>query len=206
MTVNGEPVGDRDEAMPGVPSAGSLLRRFAHLASLALIALILVLVLRLIVAEPYRIPSESMLPTLEVGDRVVVNRLSYTMGDIERGQVVVFERPPDFPGDDDVIKRVIALPGETVRFTSDAIYIDGLRLVEPYLAESSATTPPSGIPGCDPSTRRARECVVPGGQVFVLGDNRGQSIDSRSYGPVPIDTVIGRAAVRVWPLSGIDQL
>lgn len=175
-------------------------------APVAVAAVILTLAIRMLIFQPYEIPSGSMLPTLEPGDRVVVNRLSYVAGDLDRGQVVVFDRPPSLDGTDDMIKRVVGLPGETVRFENDAVYVDGLRMVEPYLVDDETTSARSGIPGCAESNVGARSCVVPDGHVFVLGDNRSRSLDSRRFGPIPIETIVGRAAVRVWPPSAITQL
>jgi len=147
-----------------------------------------------------------MLPTLEPGDRVLVNRLSYVGGSLERGQVVVFDRPELLLGEDDVIKRVIGLPGERVRFRNDAVFIDGLRMVEPYVVEGVATRGPQSIPGCSPNPDDSLGCLVPDGYVFVLGDNRLASVDSRSYGPIAIDSIIGRAAARIWPPQEANQL
>lgn len=170
------------------------------------IALILTVIIRFFIFQPYEIPSSSMVPTLEPGDRVIVNRLSYVGGDLDRGQVVVFDRPPSLPGTDDMIKRVVGLPGETVRFQNNAVYVGLLRMVEPYLTDGQTTNARTGIPGCAASNIGASTCVVPEGHVFVLGDNRGVSVDSRTFGPIPIETIIGRATVRVWPPTDINQL
>lgn len=105
-----------------------------------------------------------------------------------------------------MIKRVVGLPGETVQFENNAVYIDGLRMVEPYLVEDETTRASSGIAGCAEANVGALTCVVPEGHVFVIGDNRALSVDSRDFGPIPIDTIIGRAAARLWPLSDINQL
>jgi len=164
------------------------------------------LLIRFLLFTPYRIPSESMLPTLGIGDRVVVNQLSYSVGDVQRGQVVVFDRPQGFPGTDDVIKRVVALPGETIRFIDGQVYIDSLRMVEPYLIAEGSTRANASIAGCGSSAAGTRTCVIPEGHVFVLGDNRLGSTDSRSFGPIPIDTIIGRASVRIWPPLDVARI
>lgn len=192
-----------DETTDATASVAGLLRSWAPQL---IFAVLVALAVRFLIFQPYEIPSDSMLPTLEPGDRVVVNRLSYTAGDLERGQVIVFDRPPSLAGTDDMIKRVVGLPGETVQFRNDAVYIGSLRMVEPYLRQDQATSAPTGIPGCEGSNIGALTCVVPQGHVFVMGDNRSSSVDSRRFGPIPIDTVIGRAAVRVWPMSSINQL
>lgn len=187
----------------GAPTVLGLLRQWLPVLILALVVTVLI---RFFIFQPYEIPSGSMLPTLEPGDRVVVNRLSYVGGDLQRGQVVVFERPPSLAGEDDMIKRVVGLPGETVRFDNNEVYVGVLRMVEPYLADGETTNATTGIPGCAESNIGARTCVVPDGHVFVLGDNRAVSVDSRTFGPVPIDTLIGRATLRVWPPQNLDQL
>ncbi len=172
-------------------------------------AILVAFVVRMFIAQAYNIPSGSMLPTLQKHDRVVVNRLSYQFSDISRGEVIVFARPPNQPSDaDDLIKRVIALPGETIRFRDGNVYVDELRVEETYISRQDSTRPlnPRGIPGCDQEQPAADMCVVPQGAIFVLGDNRTDSQDSRAFGPVEIDTVVGRAFVRVWPVSRIDWL
>lgn len=168
--------------------------------------LLIAMVLRAFVVQSYEIPSESMLPTLVDGNRVVVNRLSYQMGEVERGQVVVFDRPPSVEGKDDLIKRIIALPGETIRLVDTNVYVDGLRAVEPYLLESESTQSNGPIPGCDQDIADPNLCVVPEGHVFVMGDNRTGSADSREFGPVAIDTIVGRAFWIVWPPTDLSQL
>ena len=171
-------------------------------------AVAIALFTRLVLVQAYHIPSLSMAPTLEEGDRVIVNRLSYRFGEIERGQVVVFKKPPNQPSDaNDLIKRVIALPGETVQFRDGEVYIDGQLVVEPYLAQPSSTRPRSlAIPGCAQEERASDVCTVPSGYVFVMGDNRLGSQDSRTFGPISTETVVGRAFLRVWPISDINQL
>jgi len=200
---------DDDSTTPGPreqepTSFGRLLREWGPVL---VAAVAIALFFRLVLVQAYHIPSASMVPTLHEGDRVVVNRLSYQFGEIERGQVVVFEKPPGTEGENDLIKRVIGLPGETVRFVDEQVYIDGLRVEEPYLLEQNSTRPRGTvIPGCaqpEPATDR---CLVPEGFVFVMGDNRMGSSDSRVFGPIDVDTVVGRAFLRVWPLNHIGQL
>jgi signal peptidase I len=135
-----------------------------------------------------------MVPTLQVGDRVLVNKLSYDLHDVNRGDLVVFSRPEGTPGSaEDLIKRVVGLPGEEVALVGDNITIDGKVLVEPYLPDDVVT--------CCLTT-----LVVPEGHVFVMGDNRGDSFDSRRFGPIEIDSIVGRAFLRVWPPSRVGTL
>lgn len=169
-------------------------------------AVAIALFTRLVLVQAYHIPSSSMVPTLQDGDRVVVNRLSYRFGELERGQVVVFAKPQGTDGDSDLIKRVIGLPGEEIRFADNKVYINGLRVDEPYLREQDSTRPKLTIPGCDQIDPAKDRCTIPEGFVFVMGDNRRDSSDSRVFGPVSTDSIVGRAFVRVWPLNDVGQL
>jgi signal peptidase I len=158
-------------------------------------AVILALVIKTFFFQTYWIPSESMEPTLHVGDRVLVNKLSYRAHDVNRGDIVVFHRPDNAPARDveDLIKRVIALPGESIIAHDGKVYLNGDVLDEPYLPQGTET----------PSFQ---ETIVPAGHVFVLGDNRGDSQASNVFGPIDEDLIIGRAFVRVWPLSHLGGL
>ena len=147
-----------------------------------------------------------MVPTLEDGDRVVVNRLSYQFGDIQRGQVVVFSKPENTVGENDLIKRIIGLPGETIRLVDNEVFVDGFRLEEPYLNSPNSSRPRGRIPGCDQRSAMADACVVPEDHVFVMGDNRLGSSDSRVFGPIPAESIVGRAFLWVWPLSDLGEL
>src|SRR4051794_9425811 len=144
-------------------------------------ALAIAIVLQITTVQAFRIPSESMLPLLEKGDRVLVNKWSYRLHDVNRGDVVVFSRPPELtdPTVDDLIKRVIGVPGDSVSIADGKVSINGEVLDEPYLAEGS-TTMNVGPVACTPEV----PCVVPEGRVWVMGDNRNQSEDSRWFGPI----------------------
>ncbi len=164
-------------------------------------ALVVALVVKTFLFQAFYIPSASMEPTLEKGDRVLVNKLSYDLHDIHRGDIVVFELPKEKIGPDgikDLIKRVVGLPGETIETGEDGfVYIDGEKLDEPYLPEGTTTDSP-----------KIDKQVVPDGHVFVLGDNRDNSADSRfkNRGPIPIGDVVGRAFVQVWPPTDVGGL
>lgn len=192
--------GETDEAGSG---ARRMLREWGPLV---MGTLLIALVLRSFVVQSYEIPSESMLPTLVDGNRVVVNRLSYDFGEVERGQVVVFDRPPSVIGENDLIKRIIGLPGETIRLVDRNVYVNGLRVVEPYLLEAQSTRSEGPIPGCAQTFADPNQCVIPDGHVFVMGDNRTGSSDSREFGPISIDTIVGRAFWTVWPPTDLSQL
>lgn len=162
-------------------------------------ALVVALVVKTFLFQAFYIPSASMEPTLEKGDRVLVNKVSYKAHDVRRGDVVVFELPAGSVGPDgikDLIKRVIGLPGDTIETRDGAVYINDRRLSEPYLPSGTLTGAPAD--GTNPEIRRQ---VVPDGRVFVMGDNRSNSHDSRydDRGPIPIDSIVGRAFVLVWP-------
>jgi signal peptidase I len=160
--------------------------------------ILIALTARLFLVEVFWIPSESMVPTLQEGDRVLVNKLSYKTHDVHRGDVIVFERPPaaSHPGQDeikDLIKRVVAVGGDTIEARDGDVYVNGERIVEPYLVEG---TPTNELPLTE----------VPEGQVFVMGDNRTNSEDSRVFGPIDEDTIVGRAIIKVLPPSDIGWL
>ncbi|MCY4273213.1 MAG: signal peptidase I [bacterium] len=165
-------------------------------------ALVLALVLRAVLFQAYYIRFTSMEPTLQNGDRVLVYKLGY---DVNRGDLVVFERPSGVSGrqEDDLIKRVIALPGEVVKFVDGVVYIDGQRLYEPYL-ESPGITVGGPPPGCDAIVDGG--CLIGAGQVFVMGDNRANSTDSRVFGPIPERLIVGRAFLRLWPVTDFGRL
>ena len=168
-------------------------------------ALALALILRAVLFQAYYIRFTSMEPTLGNGDRVLVNKLGYDLHSVNRGDLVVFERPQGVSGrqEDDLIKRVIALPGEVVKFVEGNVYIDGRRLHEPYLEASGITT--GAMPtGC--AAIMDDGCLVGAGEVFVMGDNRANSTDSRSFGPIREDLIVGHAFLRIWPLNEFGRL
>ena len=158
-------------------------------------AVLVAIVIRTFVLQAFYIPSSSMEPTLKIDDKVLVNKLSYKFHDINRGDIVVFERPPGEtdPKIKDLIKRVIGLPGDSIEAHDGHVFVDGRRLNEPYL--------PAGIQ-IKPLARQ----VVPGNSIFVMGDNRPSSKDSTVFGPISKNLVVGRAFLRVWPLSAIKFL
>ncbi len=158
-------------------------------------ALLAALLIKTFLLQAFYIPSDSMNPTLVQRDRVLVNKLSYDFHDVHRGDIVVFKRPPgeDDPDIKDLIKRVIGLPGDTIEGRDGQIVIDGRVLKETYTANGS---PMNDFP---PRT-------VAKGHYFVMGDNRGNSKDSRVFGPIAKSLIVGRAFVRVWPISKISLL
>lgn len=164
------------------------------------IALALALGVRATVAEARFIPSESMLPTLEVGDRLIVEKVSYHFESPNRGDIVVFNPPEGagFPDHNALIKRVIGLPGDHLAVHEAKVWVNGKVLAESYIKENpDYRMPDSENPGA--YFHEGREILVPAGHVFVMGDNRNNSADSHVWGFLPIKNIIGRAAVRFWP-------
>lgn len=157
------------------------------------VAITSALLVRAYVVQQFAVEGESMMSTLHDGDRVLVNRLSYRLHDPRRGDVVVLKRFDGASAERDLIKRVIALPGETIEVRSCVVYIDAVPLDEPYLDPE--------IQARDGCGNDQTPVTVPEGQVFVLGDHRGRSSDSRAFGTVPYDLLIGRAFVIIWPVS-----
>ncbi|MEB3196990.1 MAG: signal peptidase I [Candidatus Sericytochromatia bacterium] len=165
------------------------------------IAVSLALFVRATVAEARFIPSESMLPTLEVGDRLIVEKLTYLFAPIERGDIVVFTPPPRAMSNGNAfIKRVVGLPGETIDIRDGRVFIDGRLLKEPYILEAPRYPDPDwerlGMP----------EGRIPSDAVFVMGDNRNNSQDSHVWGALPIRNVIGQTVFRFWPFPRLGPI
>jgi signal peptidase I len=188
-------------------------------------AVVIVVGLRAFLVQPFYIPSVSMVPALEVHDKILVSRLSYRLHPIHRGDLVVFSEPPAVaradgsdsddkglaglwhsvgerlglvPRSDELVKRVIGLPGDLVEGRADGrIYVNNHLLMEPYL--------PPVVLG-RPTLRPFAPVRVPKGMLWVLGDNREDSNDSTYFGPIPERTVVGRVVMRVWPIDHISFL
>ena len=161
------------------------------------VALVIAIVMRLWVAEPRFIPSNSMEPTLHIGDRLIVEKVSYYLHPPTPGDIVVFHPPPQlypygYGPNQAFIKRVVAVPGQTVTITGQQVYVDGVPRQEPYIQA--------------PPAYEMAPITVPPGMLFVLGDNRNNSNDSHVWGVLPASNVIGRAYVRFWPLQQLNLL
>jgi signal peptidase I len=182
------------------PTPGEITpRRMSRRQGLEWIAVVVVAVLasfliRIYAFQTFEVPSGSMLPTLQIGDRLIVDKIPGLAHSIHRGDIVVFHRAP---GDSDpqfpiLVKRVIGLPGETISSKGDTIYINGRPIAEPWLAAMNST------PTCpQPAFDISKTHIAPG-QYFVMGDCRGNSSDSRVWGTVPVGNIIGRVFVVVW--------
>ncbi len=165
------------------------------------VALAIATIVRVFILQQFYISGPSMETTLFQDNRVLVSKLSYRLFDIDRGDVVVFDRVTTDGGTvqhDDLIKRVIGLPGDKIEIKSCTVFINDQLLLEPYLDAfdlgQSAPEDRCRMPVMDPQ-------VVPAGEVFLMGDNRSQSYDSRMFGPINENLIVGRAFVVVWPLS-----
>ena len=175
------------------------------------VALGVALLIKAIAIQAFSIPSASMEPTLYPGDRVLVNKLSYDLHDVRTGDIVVFRRPPADTSSnvDDLIKRVVALPGQTISVSQCGVYVDGREERQPYLpagwqnpGSEYCTTWVDG-PG---TANLPNPYRVPAGDYFVMGDNRGDSDDSRYWGPLPGRYIVGRAFFKMWPPSHVGFL
>ena len=185
------------------------------------VALGLALGIQAFIVKPYRIPSGSMEPTLDIGQRVLVDRVSKHFTDFHRGDIVVFKppkgadsngqtqcgvpvdtseqpcpRPTPQKSDTNFIKRIIGLPGDRLKVIGSHAYINGKELKEPYIRAD---------PAC-PICNERREITVPPDHFFMMGDNRGESDDSRDWGPVPKGWIIGKAFFTYWPPGRIGTL
>jgi signal peptidase I len=167
---------------PEYQERGSFRRFVKDVLEIALISLFLFLSINTITAR-IRVESVSMQPTLFAGNFVVVNKLSYQFGEPSRGDIIVFRYPPN-PELDPYIKRVIGLPGEHILVENGKVLINGVRISEPYL---------------ETQTQQGGEWTVPQESLFVMGDNRNNSSDSRAWGVVPIENIIGKASMVYWP-------
>jgi signal peptidase I len=150
-------------------------------------AVLIALLLNLFIVQPTKVRGESMEPTLRTDQYLLVEKISYRLHQPQRGDVVVFKYPRDEA--ENFIKRIIAVPGDTVEIVSGHVYIDGQPIVEPYLLQLPRDS--------------MQATMIPEGKLFVLGDNRVNSNDSRAFGMVSMDEVMGRAWMRYWPLNKI---
>lgn len=164
---------------------------WSEIVESVIIALVLALLIRSFIFTPFYIPSRSMEPTLRPNDRIIVSRMAYLFGHPSRGDVVVFKYPLD--PDTDYIKRIVAVGEETLQIKDNTLYINGEPVEEPYL--------PKGVVLADYGPVK-----VPSGSVFVMGDNRNSSKDSRYWGALPVENIIGKAVLVFWPPKRIQLI
>ena len=165
----------------------------AELVFTAFVAFVLVFgFVRPFVVEAYRIPTESMVPTLEVGDRVLASKFIYRIFEPERGDIVVFDSVDE--DDQTLIKRVVGVAEDEIQVQGGVLYVNDEAQEEPYLNDADQFRSYYG------------PTVVPEGHIFVMGDNRGNSADSRVFGPLPLENLKGEAFIRFWPVSKIGTI
>lgn len=234
------PVSDAPETEPEPaepvrrPKKKSLGAHLAEIPLLVVFAFAIAIVIKTFLVQAFYIPSGSMLPTLQIGDRVLVEKVSYRFGGPDRGDVVVFAKevfgsPPELPWhedaqnflrellglpvgrEEDYIKRVVAVGGDRIRYagTPRRLLVNGRRVAQPYVAGGVDEGSPSVLPGdCSRlgMKRDGKSCIVPAGKVFVMGDNRSNSEDSRILGPIDESKIVGHALVIIWPPGDIGTL
>jgi len=180
------------------PAVGCLLEIVETLA----LTFVIFWVIQSFVAQPYKVQQESMLRTLEPDQYVLVDKLTPRFDTYKRGDVVVFNPPGGWvqEGSEPYIKRVIGVGGDTVELKDGDVYVNGAKLDEPYVYQEDGHAQQT-LPLID-QTR----WVIPQGELFLMGDHRGNSADSREFGPVELGQVIGRAWLRYWPLDTLSIL
>ena len=205
MTV---PTNNPSSAAPGEEPDAAALPKGKHWlresAVVVVVAIAVAVLLRTFVVQTFFIPSGSMMPTLDIGDRIVVDKLAYDLHGVGRGDIVVFSRPPAEncagPPVSDLVKRVIGLPGETISLSGNGyVLIDGKRLDETWLPKSQQGTTYPGPSGSPYSLSHPYK--IPANHYFMMGDNRGDSCDSRYWGPIPKSLIVGKVDLRIWPLT-----
>lgn len=170
-------------------------------AAIILAAIATVLLIRAFMIEPFSIPTESMCDTIEVGDSVLAEKITLKLGgNVSQGDIIVFENPERDPEKDVLCKRVIARGGQTVDLKDGSVYIDGRKIAEDYAKGDSY---PLYI---GKAKRISYPYKVPEGEIWVMGDNRENSADSRYFGAIPGDSVIGICVMRYLPVNRIDLL
>jgi signal peptidase I len=183
------------EASPQPPRQRKRLRRtLAETAVIIVVAVLLAGLVRTFAFQTFWVPSASMTPTLGVYDRILAQKAFFTWHDVHEGDIVVFSHPPldQCPGsqEGDLVKRVIALPGQTIYSSGNSIYVNGRLLAEPYL--------PSYDPLGPPIASSQHPYLVPPGEFYLLGDNRSDSCDSRYWGPITGSSIIGKVVLLWW--------
>lgn len=190
---DGVPVADADPERHRLAKRSRGRRIATEWGVVLCVAALVAVGLRSFVLQAFYVPSGSMVPTLQVGDRILVDKFLFSPGSLHDGDVIVFGRPPgdtagvcDDPTATDLVKRIVATPGQTVKSVGNTIVVDGHAQPEPYLA---------------PGTQLGRAITpqrVPAGRYFVLGDNRFESCDSRYWGTVKATTIVGRVVAVIW--------
>jgi len=198
MASTADQAGPQRPTAPGRPPEAarraSRGRALAEGAIALVVAVLLAVGVRTFAIQTFWVPSTSMVPTLQVGDRILVQKAFFSWHDLHQGDIVVFTKPPRdrCGGDGDLVKRVIALPGQTIYSAGNTVYVNGRPLAEPYLPRIDPLGPPI------PDASRARPFRVPAGDFYMMGDNRAISCDSRFWGPIKGSSIVGRVVMLFW--------
>jgi signal peptidase I len=183
------------------------LRQIREWVFVIVVAVVIATLLRTFVVQQFYIAGPSMETTLYGNDRVLVNKLAYRFGEPSRGDVIVFDRVTtngDTVQHDDLIKRVIGLPGERLEVRDCVVFVDGVAIDEPWLSADMTDT--TYDPGTRCGTANVEPVTLGDNEVFLIGDNRPMSFDSRMFGPIDVDLIVGRALVVIWPPRDMQGL
>lgn len=210
VDLRGEPDDDDEPTQ----TAGQAIRdALSSWVAVLLVAVVVAVGIRTYLFTSFWIPSPSMEPTLNVNDRLLVNRMAYTFHDIQRSDIVVFDVPKNVralinKNYNQLVKRAIGLPGEHISVHCGVVSVNGRALEEDYVkyVPSGKNNPECSAPEMATDGRDLPDTVVPAGSVFVLGDNRGNSEDSRAIGAISIEEILGRFIIRYWPTDRITAL
>lgn len=164
------------------------------------IGLIIFVFIRAFFFSNYVVEGRSMMPTLEDGNKLIVNKIGFQIGDLKRFDVIVFHANEK----EDYVKRVIGLPGDTIEYKNDQLFINGKKMDEPYLDKHRNEILTKRLTEDFTLQERTGVKVVPEGKLFVLGDNRLESWDSRQMGFISFDQVVGKVNLRYWPLDHME--
>ena len=177
---------------------------FFEVAETLVLTVVIFLGVQTFVAQPYKVEQLSMENTLQPGQYVLVDKLTPRWATYSRGDIVVFDPPPSWADETNgvpLIKRVIGLPGDTLELRNGKVFVNGTALSEPYLFAQDGTAQPT-----DAAPDGQTDWVVPAGELFVMGDHRENSADSRVFGPIELGLVVGRAWLRYWPIDTFGLL
>jgi signal peptidase I len=175
------------------------LGRLVEIAQTLVLTLVIFLLIQTFVAQPFKVEGRSMEHTLEPDQYVLIDKLTPRFDTYERGDIVVFAPPPDWSQlhETPFIKRVIGEAGDTVEIRDGEVLVNGIKLVEPYIYAEA----PGDLPQPTNVSSDTGRWVIPSDELFVMGDHRSDSVDSRAFGPIAIDKVVGRAWLRYWPFD-----
>ncbi len=187
--------------VPDLPPPLSFSKRcinfFLDFLETIVVALSIFVVVYLFLVQPHEVKGSSMEPNFHNNDYILTDKISLKLHTPERGNVVIFKAPNN--PEVDYIKRVIGLPGEKVKVLNGYVYVNDKKLNEPYLVDKTNLFPGSFV-------QEGIDITVPEGEYFVMGDNRGHSSDSREFGPIPGNSIIGKAFIRYWPITNMGLL